>query len=830
MSNNEGVFEERRRQREQARQAEQRQRLEEELLQIALASLERGKPLEVLGRPGTPARGMPAEELQDLRDLLQLATVLRNLPNPSPRLDLNRQFNAHLAVQAGMIGCNDRNHSHKRKTTMQSENITKSRRQATNSPPESASLRPQSRSRRPSLLNSLSMLLVFAILLTGFGLYLAGPRNANAATLMEINGQVEALTTGGVWSALAEGDRVQSGQQLRTGPASQATLVFFDGTRTSLEPNTDVTLSQVEGDWGSVLRVSLTQNAGHTRHSVVPLRGEHSAFTVLTPTGAASVHGTFFDVAVNSSGISRFGVETGRVLVSSEQGEAFLTAGQVTSVRVDGVVEEPAYQFSLQGTLTSVTGSTWIVDGVPFTVTDQTTYTGLGSDGPQVGDEVLVTGRVLAGGEWVADSLTETMPGESTTSTFTGELESISGDIWQVSGWTVQVDDSTDIAGGIEVGDPVRVTFRLLEDGLWLAVRIESLAEPNDGQPETDPDALPELVFSPAELQAGVCEGVNVSLEGALTEMAGYAAMGVELSTQVVDGELYLASWEITPRSFTEISANGSANFIVNLVLNDDWPGAEDAEIKLRVFASSENYSDLFDSRLTVTVENNCGEIEQPEETQTEAPTDTVTPTDTPDLTETPTVTETPTNTPDLTETPMVTEMPTDTPDLTETPTVTETPSDTPDLTETICTGAQPHPTGTRLAARYSATYEEIMGWFCQGFGFGEIELAYSLSWASQNMHNYKTPAEIFAMKASGMGWGEIKNFFEMRGNPKKDPTASPEPALPTTESSTPEASSTAAPTEEYPTGQVTQGPSQPPGNPTGKPEKTPKPPNPNKP
>jgi hypothetical protein len=104
MSNNEGVFEERRRQREQARQAEQRQRLEEELLQIALASLERGKPLEVLTRQGTLARGTPAEELQDLRDLLQLAAVLRNLPNPTPRLDLNRQFNAHLAVQAGIIG------------------------------------------------------------------------------------------------------------------------------------------------------------------------------------------------------------------------------------------------------------------------------------------------------------------------------------------------------------------------------------------------------------------------------------------------------------------------------------------------------------------------------------------------------------------------------------------------------------------------------------------------------------------------------------------------------------------------------------------------------
>jgi len=68
------------------------------------------------------------------------------------------------------------------------------------------------------------------------------------------------------------------------------------------------------------------------------------------------------------------------------------------------------------------------------------------------------------------------------------------------------------------------------------------------------------------------------------------------------------------------------------------------------------------------------------------------------------------------------------------------------------CTGADPHPTGMKLAQRYSVPYEEIMSWFCQHYGFGEIDLAYSLSRQSG-----KPVEEIFAMRASGMGWGAIK-------------------------------------------------------------------------
>jgi hypothetical protein len=44
------------------------------------------------------------------------------------------------------------------------------------------------------------------------------------------------------------------------------------------------------------------------------------------------------------------------------------------------------------------------------------------------------------------------------------------------------------------------------------------------------------------------------------------------------------------------------------------------------------------------------------------------------------------------------------------------------------------------------------MGWFCQGFGFGEITQGYDLS------RQYAVPVEsIFNLRRSGLGWGQIR-------------------------------------------------------------------------
>ena len=116
---------------------------------------------------------------------------------------------------------------------------------------------------------------------------------------------------------------------------------------------------------------------------------------------------------------------------------------------------------------------------------------------------------------------------------------------------------------------------------------------------------------------------------------------------------------------------------------------------------------------------------------------------------------EEPTRTPlpEATPKPSLTPSSTPTPEVTLPPEVIVTPTPS---NEDYCSGDTINPTGMTLAERFGVSYEEIMSWFCQGYGFGEIELAYSLS------QEYDVPvSEIFAMRSAGMGWGEIKQKLE---------------------------------------------------------------------
>jgi hypothetical protein len=63
-------------------------------------------------------------------------------------------------------------------------------------------------------------------------------------------------------------------------------------------------------------------------------------------------------------------------------------------------------------------------------------------------------------------------------------------------------------------------------------------------------------------------------------------------------------------------------------------------------------------------------------------------------------------------------------------------------------------------AVQFQVPYEEIMGWKCSGFGFGEIKHAYSLS-------TTKTISEIFDLHDHGYGWGQIKKM-QQDGEPEE--------------------------------------------------------------
>jgi hypothetical protein len=71
------------------------------------------------------------------------------------------------------------------------------------------------------------------------------------------------------------------------------------------------------------------------------------------------------------------------------------------------------------------------------------------------------------------------------------------------------------------------------------------------------------------------------------------------------------------------------------------------------------------------------------------------------------------------------------------------------------------HPKGDSLAQEFGVDYTEIIGWFCKGYGFGEISHAYDIS----KLKGVPVD-EVFALRASGMGWGKIKQSYGLIGKP----------------------------------------------------------------
>ncbi len=378
------------------------------------------------------------------------------------------------------------------------------------------------------------VLVLLAILFFSFTGLFSKPAAANYATVMNIEGIVE--VSGDIaapeWTVLQNGDRVTQGQTVRTRLDSSATLVFFEGTRATLEQDTLLSLQVVTGS-GRALDVELAQINGVTEHSVVPLRGSNSAYIVHTGSGQASVHGTAFTVDT-TAGSTRFAVEHGKVEVTSAQESVFLTAGQAAVVRADETPSEPTFEFSVQGPITAIEGDQWTVGGLTFTV--DPTLLQEGSTWA-VGDVVWVRGRILADGSLAADKVDYPNRGKD-RSNFTGLVESIGDTTWVIGGKTLTLDAESEIKGEIKVGDPVEVSFIVLPDGTWLAKEIKALEDEEEptltptvdltSSPTPELTTTPEGTETPEGTRAG-CDAADKQQPTGLTLSARYGVSYEEI-------------------------------------------------------------------------------------------------------------------------------------------------------------------------------------------------------------------------------------------------------------------------------------------------------------
>ncbi len=169
-----------------------------------------------------------------------------------------------------------------------------------------------------------------------------GASSVDQARRIDVAGVVEvADRDGAIWRPARRGDTLREGQQIRTGPDSTATLAYFDGTRTRLAAETELTLIMVDGR-GNSLRVELDQRQGRTRHDVVPLQGGEALYLVRAVGGTAIVQGTIFDVRVSEGRQAEFDVTEGQVAVMAAGQEVVVGPGQMTIVDVNAPPAAPS--------------------------------------------------------------------------------------------------------------------------------------------------------------------------------------------------------------------------------------------------------------------------------------------------------------------------------------------------------------------------------------------------------------------------------------------------------------------------------------------------------
>ena len=65
----------------------------------------------------------------------------------------------------------------------------------------------------------------------------------------------------------------------------------------------------------------------------------------------------------------------------------------------------------------------------------------------------------------------------------------------------------------------------------------------------------------------------------------------------------------------------------------------------------------------------------------------------------------------------------------------------------------KPHPLAAKMAERYGVTQDWIMGYFCEGYGMGQIMLAIKTSQIEGIEAN---PETLLTERSNGVGWGNI--------------------------------------------------------------------------
>jgi hypothetical protein len=89
-----------------------------------------------------------------------------------------------------------------------------------------------------------------------------------------------------------------------------------------------------------------------------------------------------------------------------------------------------------------------------------------------------------------------------------------------------------------------------------------------------------------------------------------------------------------------------------------------------------------------------------------------------------------------------------------------EDEDDGEDVNSAICNGDVQHPILSGIAETYDVDYDTVLGYFCDGYGAGEIMLAFETSDVTGDL-----PADLLDSKGQGNGWGQVWQELGLIGN-----------------------------------------------------------------
>lgn len=189
------------------------------------------------------------------------------------------------------------------------------------------------------------MILTSKVVLFAAALLAALPLNAQAALSRPGNTVGTVVSTRGderirfvgmeTWQPLTPGQLLMAGDEIRTGPAGGAAVLFEDDTQIRVHRNSIFEVDQVRGaDGSSQSRFKLLRGAAWSRARQL-LRGlsrvvnsNREVVQMATPVATIGIRGTDWHVQVQDSGETLVTVLTGEVALFNPLGEVSLTRGE----------------------------------------------------------------------------------------------------------------------------------------------------------------------------------------------------------------------------------------------------------------------------------------------------------------------------------------------------------------------------------------------------------------------------------------------------------------------------------------------------------------------